>query len=139
MKETPTKSNGNGIINSIEVLAERIANLSKRLDEQAASQQAAVAAALVTSETAITVALANQKETVNAAFAASEKAISKAEESQKEYNKTIGTLQNDVVGLKESRSQSAGNSGGVQNAWGWVVAGLMLLTSLAEAFFIARR
>ena len=100
---------GNGNSSSVEVLAERIANLSKKVDEQAASQKAAVDAALLTSDRAITVALATQEKTVNAAFAASEKAITKAEESQKEYNKTIGILQQDVVGLKESRSQTVGN------------------------------
>jgi two-component sensor histidine kinase len=101
---TPTNGTSN-----VEVLAERIANLSKKVDEQAASQKAAVDAALLTSDRAITVALATQEKTVNAAFAASEKAITKAEESQKEYNKTIGILQNDVVGLKESRSQNVGD------------------------------
>lgn len=120
----------NGSSASVEVLAERIANLSKKVDEQAASQKAAVDAALITSQTAITVALATQEKTVGAAFAASEKAITKAEESQKEYNRTIGVLQNDVVSLKESRSQSSGTSGGMRDMWGWIFGGVMALLTL---------
>ena len=117
----------NGDSNIVEVLAERIANLSKKVDEQAMTQKAAVDAALITSQTAITVALATQEKTVSAAFAASEKAITKAEESQKEYNKTIGILQNDVVSLKESRSQSSGTSGGLRDMYGWIFGGVMAL------------
>ena len=92
--------------------------LRKKLDEQSAAQKAAVDAALIASQTAISVALATQERTVGAAFAASEKAIAKAEEAQKEYNRAIGTLQNDVVSLKESRSQSTGNSGGMKDVYG---------------------
>ena len=126
----------NGSNTSVEVLAERIANLSKKVDELAVTNKAAVDAALIASQTAITVALATQEKTVNAAFAASEKAIAKAEESQREYNKTIGTLQTDVVGLKESRSQSSGNSGGMRDVWGWVVAALMVIAAAVRAFIL---
>jgi chromosome segregation ATPase len=129
--------NGNGINIGLEVLAERIANLAKKLDEQAASQKEAVDAALITSQTAITVALATQEKTVNAAFAASEKAISKAEESQKEYNKAIGALQNDVVSLKESRSQSSGNSGGIQAMYGYIFGFVVAAAAIAGVVFTA--
>jgi hypothetical protein len=131
MDKSPTNGNGNGAL--IEVLAERIANLSKKVDEQAQTQKDAVDAALVTSQTAIKVALDTQEKTVNAAFAASEKAITKAEESQKEYNKTIGILQNDVVSLKESRSQGVGDKSAkttdkAQFHWG---IGLLVPTVIA--------
>jgi hypothetical protein len=124
--------NGTTIVTSPDVLAERIANLSKKVDEQAASQKAAVDAALLTSQTAITVALATQEKTVNAAFAASEKAITKAEEAQKEYNKTIGTVANDVVRLKESQALVSGNSGGVKEMYGYAFGILMLLVAIAS-------
>jgi hypothetical protein len=104
---------------SVEVLAERIGNVSKKLDEQAATQKSAVDAALIASQTAIAAALATQEKAVNAAFlasekaltaalSASEKAISKAEAAQSEVNKIIAGLQNDVISLRESRSQGAG-------------------------------
>lgn len=129
-----SNTNGNGNI-SVEVLAERIANVSKRLDEQVTTQKAAVDAALVASQTAINVALATQEKTVNAAFAASEKAITKAEEAQKEYNKAIGILQNDVVSLKESRSQTRGTGGGMRDMGGWIFGGLMLIATLATFLY----
>jgi hypothetical protein len=106
---------------SIEVLAERVDNVSKKLDEQVATQQAAVDAALIASQTAIAAALATQEKAVNAAFLASEKAltaalqasekaISKAEAAQSEVNKNIAGLQNDVISLRESRSQGTGSA-----------------------------
>jgi hypothetical protein len=112
-------SNGNGIIVGIEVLAERITNVSKRLDEQVTAQKAAVDAALVASNQAISAALATQEKAVNAAFlasekaltaalSASEKAISKSEAAQSEVNKIIAGLQSDVISLRESRSQGSG-------------------------------
>ncbi len=102
MDKSPNNCNGK---DSVEVLAERIANLSKKVEEQAASQKAAVDAAL----TAIQVAKLDQERTVTVAFAASEKANTKTEEAQKESNRTINILQNDVVSLKESRSQGVGD------------------------------
>jgi hypothetical protein len=128
-------NNTNGTDISVEVLAERIGNVSKRLDEQVTTQKAAVDAALVASQTAISVALATQEKTVNAAFAASEKAITKAEEAQKEYNKAIGTLQNDVVSLKESRSQNRGNSGGMRDMYGWIFGGIMFLATIGTLLY----
>ena len=96
-------ANGNSA--SVEVLAERIANLSKRVDEQVVISKTSVDAAL----TAISVAKLDQERTVSVAFAASQSANTKTEESQKESNRAIGVLQNDVVSLKESRSQIVGN------------------------------
>jgi hypothetical protein len=97
-----TPSNGN---NNVEVLAERIANLSRRVDEQVVISKTSVDAAL----TAISVAKLDQERTVSVAFSAAEKANAKTEESQKESNRAIGVLQNDVVSLKESRSQNVGD------------------------------
>lgn len=88
----------------VEVLEERITNVSKKLDDQVALSKTSVEAAL----TAINVAKSDQERTVTVAFAASEKAITKTEESQKESNRAISILQNDVVSLKESRSQGSG-------------------------------
>jgi FKBP-type peptidyl-prolyl cis-trans isomerase len=110
---------GNGIIIGVEVLAERISNVSKRLDEQVTAQKSAVDAALVASNQAISAALATQEKAVNAAFlasekaltaalSASEKAISKSEAAQSEVNKIIAGLQSDVISLRESRSQTSG-------------------------------
>lgn len=111
-------SNG-GVHVSVEVLAERISNVSKKLDEQASQQKSAVDAAMTASNMAISAALATQEKAVNAAFlasekaltaalSASEKAISKAEAAQSEVNKVIAELQKDVISLRESRSQGAG-------------------------------
>ena len=96
-------SNGNSSL--VEVLAERIANLSRRVDEQVVISKTSVDAAL----TAISVAKLDQERTVSVAFSAAEKANAKTEESQKESNRAIGVLQNDVVSLKESRSQNVGD------------------------------
>jgi hypothetical protein len=94
--------NGNS---KIDVLAERIANVSKKLDEQVAISKTSVDAAL----TAISVAKLDQERTVSVAFAASQSAINKTEESQKESNRAISVLQNDVVRLKEMQAQGVGN------------------------------
>src|ERR1017187_8822185 len=88
-----------------EVLQERISNVAKRLDEQIVLSKTSVEAALV----AINVAKSDQERTVTVAFAAAEKANAKTEESQKESNRAISILQNDVVSLKESRSQNVGD------------------------------
>lgn len=95
----------NGKSSNVEVLAERIANLSKKVDEQVAINKTAVEAAL----TAISVAKVDQERTVSVAFAASQSAINKTEESQKESNRSIGLLQNDVVRLKEVAAQNVGD------------------------------
>ena len=119
---TVSTTGGNGPVPSattLEVLSERITNVSKRLDEQVTAQKAAVDAALVASNSAISAALATQEKAVNAAFlasekaltaalSASEKAISKAEAAQSEVNKLIAGLQSDVISLRESRSQGSG-------------------------------
>src|ERR1017187_2758884 len=98
MKEHPSKL-------QVAVLAERVANVAKRLDEQIALSKTGVDTAL----TAINVAKLDQERTVSVAFSAAEKANAKTEESQKESNRAIGVLQNDVVSLKESRSQNVGD------------------------------
>ena len=98
MKEHPSKL-------QVAVLAERVANVAKRLDEQIALSKTGVDTAL----TAINVAKSDQERTVTVAFSAAEKANAKTEESQKESNRAISILQNDVVSLKESRSQNVGD------------------------------
>src|SRR5476649_1049547 len=103
--------NGTGINIGLEVLAERIANLSKKLDEQLAVLRVANDAAL----TAIAVAKSDQVQTVNVAFASSQLAISKTEQSQKESNQKIGALENEVVRLAVTQAQSSGKSRGVQD------------------------
>jgi Flp pilus assembly protein TadB len=111
-------------------LADRLSNLESRLNERATAQKQAVDAALIAAKQAVDVALLAQEKAVNAAFAASEKAIAKAEESQKEYNKTIGSLQNDVVRLKESQAQSSGNSGGLKDMYGYVFGFIMAVVTV---------
>src|ERR1035437_10268543 len=141
-------SNGNGIIVGVEVLAERIANVSKRLDEQVTAQKAAVDAALVASNQAISAALATQEKAVTAAFLASEKAftaalqasekaISKSEAAHSEVNKIIVGLQSDVISLRESRSQSSGTSGGLKDMWGYVFGVIMAIISVASILYVA--
>jgi hypothetical protein len=119
----------NGNSNNVEVLAERIANLSKKVDEQVAISKTSVDAAL----TAISVAKLDQERTVSVAFSASQSAINKTEESQKESNRAISTLQNDVVRLKESQAQSSGNGLGMREVFSWVVAALMLAATVFMA------
>ena len=116
-----------------EVLVERVNNVSKKLDEQIASSKADVASAL----TAISVAKLDQEKTVTVAFAASEKAITKTEEAQKESNRDIRLLQNDVVSLKESRSQVGGSGKGMRDLGGWIFGGLMFLIALATLILMA--
>jgi Flp pilus assembly protein TadB len=125
----PNNSNGNGVIVGIEVLAERIANLSKKLDEQIALSKTAVDAAL----TAIQVAKSDQERTVTVAFAASQSAITKTEQSQKESNQNIGVLQNDVVRLKESQAQSSGTRGGIKEAYGYIFGVIMAIITVYMA------
>ena len=132
----PISTNG-GPSNS--VLADRLSNLESRLNERATAQKQAVDAALIAAKQAVDVALLAQEKAVNAAFAASEKAIAKAEESQKEYNKTIGSLQNDVVRLKESQAQSSGNSGGMKEMWGYIIAIGTLVVAVVGIVFMAAR
>lgn len=116
----------NGVVVGIEVLAERIANLSKKLDEQIALSKTSVDAAL----TAIQVAKSDQERTVTVAFAASQSAITKTEQSQKESNQNIGILQNDVVRLKESQAQSSGNTGGMKEMYGYIFAVIMVIVDI---------
>jgi uncharacterized protein (DUF39 family) len=128
-------TNGNGCNASLEVLAERIANVSKKLDEQIALSKTSVDAAL----TAINVAKSDQERTVTVAFAANEKATTKIEESLKESNRAISILQNDVVSLKESRSQSTGNSGGQRDMYGWLFGGVMFILTLVAMYLSLHR
>ncbi len=119
-------SNG---IDGVAVLKERVDNLSKRLDEQIALSKSSVDDAL----RAIQVAKLDQEKTVTVAFAANERANSKTEESQKESNRAIGILQNDVVSLKESRSQGSGKDAaktGNTNQFNWGI-GLLVPTLVA--------
>jgi len=129
-----TNGNGNGRV-SVEVLAERTSNISKKLDEQIASSKTDVAAAL----TAISVAKQDQERTVTVAFAASQSAITKTEQAQKESNQAISVLQNDVVRLKESQAQSQGSGRGMRDVGGWVFGGLMFLIALSSLILMVVR
>ena len=123
-------NNGNGGVTSVEVLCERVANLSKKLDEQIALSKTSVDAAL----TAIQVAKSDQERTVTVAFASQQLALSKTEQSQKESNQNIGILQNDVVRLKEAQAQSSGTGRGMRDMYGWIFGGLMGLLTLFTMF-----
>jgi wobble nucleotide-excising tRNase len=120
--------NGNGI--SVDVLAERIANISTKLNEQIALSKTAVDAAL----TAIQVAKSDQERTVTVAFAASQSAINKTEQSQKESNQNIGVLQNDVTRIKEALAHSSGTSGGVKESWGYIFGAVMAIVAIISLF-----
>jgi wobble nucleotide-excising tRNase len=125
----------NGSSVSVEVLAERVTNISKRLDEQIALSKTAVDAAL----TAISVAKSDQVQTVNVAFAASQSAISKTEQSQKESNQKIGALENEVVRLAVTQATSSGKSGGMRDMYGWIFGGAMFIIAVAGLVFAALR
>lgn len=125
--------NGNGIIVGIEVLAERVANLAKKLDEQVAMLKTANEAAL----TAISVAKSDQVQTVQTAFAASQSAIAKTEASQKESNTAIGVLQNDVVRLKTDQAHSSGTTGGMKDMYGYVFGAVMAIIALGTMWVTA--
>ena len=126
-------TNGNGIVIGIEVLAERIANISKRLDEQVALSKTSVEAAL----TAIQVAKSDQERTVTVAFAASQSAITKTEQSQKESNQAISVLQNEVVRLKEAQAQERGNTGGMKDVYGYIFNVATVIVAIAGITFMA--
>ena len=96
------------VVVGIEVLAERIVNVQKRLDEQVIASQTAITVALATQEKAVNAAFLASEKALTAALSASEKAISKSEAAQSEVNKVIAELQKDVISLRESRSQGAG-------------------------------
>jgi len=125
--------NGNGIIVGIEVLAERVANLAKKLDEQVAMLKTANEAAL----TAISVAKSDQVQTVQTAFAASQSAIAKTEASQKESNTFISALQNDVVRLAVLQAQTTGTSGGMEKMYGYIFGAVMAIIALGTMWFTA--
>jgi hypothetical protein len=118
----------NGDETRVEVLAERITNLSKRVDEQVVISKTSVDAAL----TAISVAKVDQERTVSVAFNASQLAISKTEEAQKESNRLISALTNDVTRLKESQAQGSGNGKGMRDMVGWVFGALMFFVAAAS-------
>jgi hypothetical protein len=118
--------NGNSAL--IEVLAERITNLQKRVDEQVVISKTSVDSAL----TAISVAKLDQERTVSVAFSASQSAIGKTEEAQKESNRAIGVLTNDVTRLKENQATNSGNGKGMREMYGWIVAALMFLLGAAN-------
>jgi Flp pilus assembly protein TadB len=122
--------NGNGSV-LVEVLAERIANVSKKLDEQVAISKTSVDAAL----TAISVAKVDQERTVSVAFNASQLAISKTEVAQQESNRAIAALTNDVTRLKENQAQSSGSGKGMRDMYGWAFGAAMLLVAIASLFF----
>jgi hypothetical protein len=121
--------NGNGNV-SAEVLAERIANVSKKLDEQVAISKTSVDAAL----TAISVAKLDQERTVSVAFAASQSAINKTEDSQKESRRDIGIMQNDITRLKEVQAQSSGSGKGMRDMYGWAFGVVMFLLYAYQMF-----
>ena len=100
-------SNGNPYA-SVEVLTERITNVSKRLDEQVIASQTAITVALATQEKAVNAAFLASEKALQSALSASEKAIGKSEASQNEVNKIIAGLQADVISLRESRSLGSG-------------------------------
>lgn len=104
-------SNGTTVSNpnaSVEVLTERITNVSKRLDEQVIASQTAITVALATQEKAVNAAFLASEKALQSALSASEKAIGKSEASQSEVNKVIAELQKDVISLRESRSLGSG-------------------------------
>jgi hypothetical protein len=118
----------NGNSSSVEVLAERIANLSKRVDEQVVISKTSVDSAL----TAISVAKVDQERTVSVAFNASQLAISKTEVAQQESNRAIAALTNDVTRLKENQAQSSGSGKGMRDMYGWIFGALMFLVAAAS-------
>ena len=134
MAETQN-GNGNGVVVGIEVLAERIANLEKKLNEQIALSKTSVDAAL----TAIQVAKLDQERTVTVAFAASEKAIAKTEQSQKESNQAVSILQNEVVRLTSSQAQASGRTGGITDMWGYIFGAIMAVAAIASVLFMAHK
>jgi hypothetical protein len=115
---------------TLEVLAERVNNVSKKLDEQVALSKASAESVL----TAISVAKVDQERTVTVAFAASSTAIGKTEDSQKESSRTIGVMQNDITRLKESQASSSGSGIGMREMAGWVFGALMFLVNCYLAF-----
>lgn len=103
-----TNGNGTNPSSSVEVLTERITNVSKRLDEQVIASQTAITVALATQEKAVNAAFLASEKALQSALSASEKAIGKSEASQNEVNKVIAELQKDVISLRESRSLGSG-------------------------------
>ncbi len=127
---------GNGA--SVEVLSERITNVSKRLDEQIINSQTAITVALATQEKAVNSAFLASEKALQSALSASEKAIGKSEASQSEVNKVISELTKDVISLRESRSQGSGKDAAktgdtLQSNWiiGLVVSVLFNVVSVA--------
>jgi hypothetical protein len=115
------------------------------------------------SKTAVDAALAAQEKATNAAFLASEKAITKADvnaekwrenanewrasmldreikfASKAEMEAELKAIRSEISGLRESRAQSAGHTGGATALWGYVVGACgLLLTLLTIGALIAR-
>jgi hypothetical protein len=130
MATSPVSLNGNGSSISVDVLAERIANVAQGLRDQVAISKTSVDAAL----TAISVAKLDQERTVSVAFNASQSAIGKTEEAQKESNRLISALTNDVTRLKENQAQNSGKGTGMRDMYGWVVAAAMFLLYAYQMF-----
>jgi hypothetical protein len=130
MATSPVSLNGNGSSISVDVLAERIANVAQGLRDQVAISKTSVDAAL----TAISVAKLDQERTVSVAFNASQSAIGKTEEAQKESNRLISALTNDVTRLKENQAQNSGSGKGMRDMYGWVVAVAMFLLYAYQTF-----
>jgi hypothetical protein len=136
-------SNGNGNGNTpVDVLTERITNVSKRLDEQVIASQTAITVALATQEKAVSAAFLASEKALTAALSASEKAIQKSEAAQSEVNKVIAELTRDVISLRESRSQGSGvdsakTTGNKQTNWmvGLAISTLFSLLTLASVVF----
>jgi hypothetical protein len=124
--------NGNGMIPvSVDVLAERVGNIAKRLDESVALSKSGNDAAL----TAIGVAKVDQERTVTVAFAASQAANLKTEQAQKESNQKIGTLENDVVRLTAAQAQSSG----MKEMFGYVLAVATAIAAMVGMFVALHR
>jgi hypothetical protein len=115
---------------SLEVLAERIANVAQGLRDQVAISKTSVDAAL----TAIGVAKLDQERTVSVAFSASQAAILKTEAAQKESNLAIAALTNDVTRLKENQALSSGSGKGMREMYGWIMAALIFLFAIYQAY-----
>jgi hypothetical protein len=118
---------------SVDVLTERITNVSKRLDEQVIASQTAITVALATQEKAVNAAFLASEKALQSALSASEKAIGKSEASQNEVNKVIAELQKDVISLRESRSLGSGKDSAKstdKEQSNWVI-GLLISNALA--------
>jgi len=93
---------------------------------------------------AVISALTAQKEAVNAALAAAEKAVAVAERNAEEWRKGAnewrGSMtdrevnfasRTEMAMLKERIDKHEGGGVGMEKLWGWIVAAIMLVVSVA--------